>query len=115
PERAVTVALATALQESELRNLPGGDRDSVGLFQQRPSQGWGDPSQLSDPRYAAGAFYDALVEVPGWETMRITDAAQAVQRSAHPEAYQKWADEAEVLTAALAGNAPGSLTCRLSV
>ncbi|MQA26904.1 MAG: hypothetical protein GEU94_15910 [Micromonosporaceae bacterium] len=114
PERAITVALATALQESKLRNLPGGDRDSVGLFQQRPSQGWGDPKQLQDPRYAARAFYRHLVKVRGWKRMRITDAAQAVQKSAHPDAYQRWADEAESLTAALTGSVPGSLSCTLS-
>jgi hypothetical protein len=114
PERAVTVALATALQESKLRNLSTGDRDSVGLFQQRPSQGWGSPEQLNDPRYAAGAFYDHLVQIPGWQEMRITEAAQAVQKSAHPEAYQKWAEEAGVLAAGLAGDSPAVVACRFS-
>jgi hypothetical protein len=113
PRRAVTVALATALQESKLRNLGHGDRDSLGLFQQRPSQGWGEPDQLNDPRYASAAFYDRLVRVRGWQKMRVTDAAQAVQRSAHPEAYQKWASEADVLATALAGESPASVSCVL--
>jgi len=113
PRRAVTVALATALQESKLRNLGHGDRDSLGLFQQRPSQGWGKPDQLNDPRYAAGAFYERLVRIPDWQRMRVTEAAQAVQRSAHPEAYQKWASEAAVLAKALSGETPASITCVL--
>jgi hypothetical protein len=113
PDHAVVVALATALQESKLHNLPDGDRDSIGLFQQRPSQGWGDPKQLGDPRYAAGAFYDHLVQVNGWQELRVTDAAQDVQRSAHPEEYQKWAAEAATLTAALVGQSGGALSCSL--
>ena len=111
PERAVVVALATALQESKLKNLPEGDRDSVGLFQQRPSQGWGSPAQIGDPRYAAGRFYTALQKVRDWQQMQVTEAAQAVQHSAHPAAYQKWADEAEVLAAALLGDASGAVSC----
>jgi hypothetical protein len=111
PERAVVIALATAFQESRLRNLAGGDRDSVGLFQQRPSQGWGTPEQIRNPRYAATKFYNALRKVRGWEQMEITDAAQKVQRSAYPRAYQQWADEAEVLTRALLGNATGAVAC----
>lgn len=114
PERAVVVALATAYQESGLRNLDGGDRDSIGLFQQRPSQGWGTPTQISDPRYAANRFYAALKKVRGWERMRVTDAAQKVQRSAFPEAYQKWADESQVLTRALLGHATGAVACTVS-
>lgn len=117
PDRAVVVALATAMQESKLRNLPHlgahNDHDSVGLFQQRPSQGWGTEEQVSDPRYASRQFYLALQEVPGWEEMRITDAAQRVQRSAYPEAYQRWADEATVLATALLGRAPGAVNCRV--
>jgi hypothetical protein len=115
PVRAVVVALATARQESKLINLPGGDRDSVGLFQQRPSQDWGSPEQISDPRYAAGAFYTALLKVPGWQNMRVTDAAQAVQHSATPEAYERWADEADVLARALAGDANGAVACTVTV
>ena len=78
------VAVATAMQESSLRNLPGGDRDSIGLFQQRPSQGWGTPEQLADPAYQAGKFFDKLLTVEGWQQMPLTDAAQEVQRSAAP-------------------------------
>ena len=101
PERAVVVALATAFQESELKNLDYGDRDSVGLFQQRPSQGWGTPEQILDQRYSAGKFYSSLVKVRNWEGLRVTEAAQRVQRSAFPEAYEKWADESTVLAEAL--------------
>jgi hypothetical protein len=111
PDQALVVALAAALQESKLENLSGGDRDSVGLFQQRPSQGWGSAQQLHDPRYAARKFYAALARVPGWEQMRVTEAAQRVQRSAHPEAYEKWGDEAKVLGEALAGRASGAVAC----
>jgi hypothetical protein len=111
PEQAIVIALATAMQESHLENLSGGDRDSVGLFQQRPSQGWGTPENLADPRYAAGQFYTALNKVKGWQSMRVTDAAQRVQRSAYPEAYEQWATHAAVLTDALVGKAPTSLTC----
>jgi hypothetical protein len=113
PDRAATIALATALQESKLRNLPSGDRDSVGLFQQRPSQGWGTPEQLQSPRYAASRFYDHLVRVRGWQTMRLTDAAQAVQRSGHPELYQQWESHATTMTAALMGRVTGAVTCQL--
>jgi len=111
PERAVVVALATAFQESRLRNLPDGDRDSIGLFQQRPSQGWGTPEEIRDPRYAAGKFYSELVKVEGWENMRVTDAAQRVQRSAFPEAYEQWADESAVLTKALLGDVTAAVAC----
>ncbi|NLU78937.1 hypothetical protein HCA58_11230 [Micromonospora sp. HNM0581] len=114
PEQAVVVALATAYQESGLRNLAGGDRDSVGLFQQRPSQGWGTPEQIRDPRYAAGKFYAALKKVRGWEDMRVTDAAQKVQRSAFPEAYEKWADESQVLSRALLGHATTAVACAVN-
>ena len=88
PARAASIALATAYQESKLRNLDHGDRDSLGLFQQRPSQGWGTAEQLQDPYYAVNAFYDALVKVDGYQAMRITEAAQKVQRSGFPEAYE---------------------------
>ena len=111
PDRAVLVALATALQESELFNLSGGDRDSVGLFQQRPSMGWGSVDDIQDPRYAARAFYNQLVRIPGWEELRVTEAAQQVQRSAFPEAYEKWVEEATVLSEALVGQSPGAVTC----
>ncbi|MFC7532108.1 hypothetical protein [Actinoplanes sp. GCM10030250] len=111
PEQAVVVALATAFQESKLENLDDGDRDSVGLFQQRPSQGWGTFEEIKDPRYAAGKFYASLKKVKGWQKMRVTDAAQKVQRSAYPEAYEKWADESRVLAAALTGRATGAVEC----
>ncbi|MFI7427559.1 hypothetical protein ACIBPB_11290 [Micromonospora sp. NPDC049836] len=111
PERAVVVALATAYQESHLRNIAHGDRDSLGLFQQRPSQGWGTPAQIRDPRYAAEKFYAALKKVKGWEKLRVTEAAQRVQRSAYPEAYQKWAVKSEVLSRALLGHATGAVAC----
>jgi hypothetical protein len=110
-ERGVVVALATAMQESKLENLTHGDRDSLGLFQQRPSQGWGTPQQIQDPRYAARKFYESLAKVRGWEELRVTEAAQRVQRSAYPEAYEKWADDAAVLAAALLGRATGAVAC----
>jgi hypothetical protein len=113
-QRAITIALATAWQESKLRNLSGGDRDSIGLFQQRPSQGWGTRAQISDPRYATRAFYAALVKVKGWESMRVTDAAQTVQRSAYPEAYEKWAGKSELLAKALTGEAVGAVSCMVT-
>ncbi|WP_446591349.1 hypothetical protein [Streptomyces sp. LARHCF249] len=100
PDRAVTIALATAMQESALRNLDHGDRDSLGLFQQRPSMGWGTPAQITDPVYSAGIFYDRLVEVPGYSRMPLTVAAQKVQRSGYPQAYAKHETDATVLTAA---------------
>jgi hypothetical protein len=111
PTRAVQVALATALQESKLHNLDGGDRDSIGLFQQRPSQGWGTPDQIADPRYAAGRFYTALLRVRGWSGRTIADAAQAVQHSADGSAYERWADEAGILADAFAGDTPGAVAC----
>jgi hypothetical protein len=114
PERGVIVALATALQESKLQDRESGDRDSVGLFQQRPSQGWGTTDKLQDPRYAADKFYTALKKVKNWQTMRVTDAAQRVQRSAYPNAYQKWADEAAVLARALTGRATGAVACTVT-
>lgn len=114
PERAIVIALATAFQESSLENLPYGDRDSVGLFQQRPSQGWGTVEQIMDPRYAAEQFYAALEKVRGWETLRVTDAAQAVQRSAFPEAYEKWADDAAVLAGALVGRTSATVACSVA-
>jgi hypothetical protein len=110
---AVTIALATAIQESKLRNLTYGHADSLGLFQQRPSQGWGSPEEVRDPVHASRAFYDALVEVPGWQDGRVTDVAQAVQRSAYPEAYADHAAEGRVMSAALTGTEPAAVGCRL--
>jgi hypothetical protein len=111
PDHAVTIALATALQESKLVNLSYGDRDSVGLFQQRPSMGWGTPQQLQDPVYAAGAFYDRLTKIRGWQNASVTDAAQAVQRSGAPYAYADWESEARALARAFTGEAPAGFTC----
>lgn len=114
PERAVVIALATALQESKLENVEHGDRDSLGLFQQRPSQGWGTPEQIRDPRYSSGRFYASLQKVKGWKEMRVTDAAQRVQRSAYPNAYEKWVDEATVLARALTGRATRAVECTVT-
>jgi hypothetical protein len=111
PERAIVIALATAQQESRLRNLDYGDRDSLGLFQQRPSSGWGTDAQVQDPVYAANAFYDHLVEIPGWDSGRLTEVSQAVQRSAFPEAYQRWEAMATTLAAAQLSDAPDQITC----
>jgi hypothetical protein len=114
PGRAATIGIATAMQESKLVNLPGGDRDSLGLFQQRPSQGWGTPAQIQDPVYASNAFYDVLVKVEGYESLPITKAAQTVQRSAFPTAYADHEPEARILASALTGFSPGGLSCVLS-
>ncbi|MFF9086988.1 heavy metal transporter [Streptomyces sp. NPDC014991] len=111
PERAVTIALATALQESGLRNIGHGDRDSLGLFQQRPSQGWGTERQIMDPAYAAGIFYAHLSKVPDYTGLPLTVAAQRVQRSGYPEAYAKHEPDAALLAAALTGRAAATLTC----
>ncbi len=111
PDHAVTVALATAMQESGLRNLSGGDRDSAGLFQQRPSQGWGTYAEVTDPAYAAGAFYDKLATEPDWTALSVTQAAQLVQRSATPEAYARWEPAARATARALTGESPATLTC----
>jgi cell wall-associated NlpC family hydrolase len=106
PVFGLVVAIATALQESGLVNLTTAtDHDSLGLFQQRPSQGWGTVAQVTDPTYAAGAFYDALLKVPNWQAMSLTDAAQAVQRSAFPDAYAKWETEARDIVGQDAGAA----------
>ncbi|WP_433319237.1 hypothetical protein ACQP0U_13795 [Micromonospora sp. CA-269861] len=116
PRRALVVALATAMQESNLYNLAsdvlpesaeypnqgsGSDHDSVGLFQQRPSSGWGTVAQLMRPSYAARAFYTALNEIPGWQDMSVTAAAQSVQISAFPDAYAQHEDRATTVAAAL--------------
>ncbi|WP_371498918.1 hypothetical protein OG871_23230 [Kitasatospora sp. NBC_00374] len=111
PERAVTIALATAMQESKIHNLEGGDRDSVGLFQQRPSQGWGTADQIMDPVYATNKFLDGLVKVPGYARLPLTDAAQQVQKSGFPQAYAKHETNATLVSAALTGREPAALTC----
>ncbi|MFG3645068.1 M23 family metallopeptidase [Micromonospora sp. NPDC047762] len=115
PARGWVIAVATALQESTLRNLPGGDRDSVGLFQQRPSQGWGTPAQLQDPVYASERFFEKLATLKGWQAMPLTEAAQAVQVSAFPDAYATWEGPATHLVTAIADAAglpsDGLATC----
>ncbi|WFE26248.1 M23 family metallopeptidase [Solwaraspora sp. WMMD791] len=121
PPRGWVIAVATAMQESALRNLGNlgsrNDHDSLGLFQQRPSQGWGTPEQLQDPAYSSGKFYDKLLTIDGWETMALTVAAQRVQVSAFPDAYAKHEPLAtrivNVLTdgAARAVSGPDGLRC----
>jgi len=108
PVRGWVIAVATALQESDLINSGAAtDHDSLGLFQQRPSQGWGTPEQIMNPDYAASKFYEHLLRVPGWQTMPLTDAAQAVQRSAFPDAYQKHEARAtEIVKAYTGGTLP---------
>ena len=99
PPQASVDALAAAMQESGLRNLNGGDRDSLGLFQQRPSQGWGSPQQIQDPSYATRQFLQHLVQLPNWQSLPAGQAVQQVQRSADAsgEAYQRWSDDARQL------------------
>lgn len=111
PTAAVTVAYAAALQESHLHNVDYGDRDSVGIFQQRPSQGWGTPSQLMDPVYATTKFFAALVKVPGYQSMPVYRAAQAVQRSADGAAYGQYDQVAGMLSAAFTGDASRAVSC----
>lgn len=112
PARATTIALATAMQESSLRNLDHGDRDSLGLFQQRPSQGWGSEAEVQDPYYATGRFLDSLVRVDGWRDMEVTVAAQRVQRSAFPDAYARWETLGRLWASALRGQTGGvAITC----
>jgi len=108
----LVIALATAMQESSLRNLNYGDRDSLGLFQQRPSTGWGTPAQVTDPVYASRLFFGGpsnpnkgktrgLLDISGWQSMSVTRAAQAVQISAYPDAYAKWESSARAWLAQL--------------
>lgn len=112
PARAASIALATAYQESKIENIEHGDRDSLGLFQQRPSQGWGSEEEILDPYFATNAFYDGLEEVDGYHDMRITEAAQRVQRSGFPEAYEQHAEDARALASALTGQSQGGhFTC----
>lgn len=112
PAQGIVVALAAAAQESGLRNVRYGDRDSLGLFQQRPSTGWGTPAQVLDPTRATLAFYGGaanpnkghtrgLLDIPGWPAMTVTQAAQAVQISAFPDAYAKWEPSARAWLAQL--------------
>ena len=111
PRQAVTIALAAALQESKLHNLDYGDRDSVGIFQQRPSEGWGSATQLQDPVYATTKFYTALAKVHGYTAMPVYQAAQEVQHSADGSAYQQWTDIARQLTGYFTGKSPHNVSC----
>lgn len=113
PARAATIANATAIQESKLRNISFGDRDSLGLFQQRPSQGWGTEAQILDPVYATNKFYDVLTKIDGYQSMEITKVAQKVQRSGSPMAYADHEQEGRILASTLAGHSPGGFGCRL--
>lgn len=114
PEYGWVVALATAMQESTLVNVDYGDRDSLGLFQQRTSQGWGSEAQIMDPVLASKAFYGVaahtpnpgLLDISGWQSMSVTEAAQAVQRSAYPDAYAKWETLARDIIDHESGTAP---------
>ena len=111
PARAVTVAYAAAWQESKLQNLTYGDRDSVGIFQQRPSQGWGRRSQIENPVYATSRFFGALTKVPGYQRMPVYKAAQAVQRSADGAAYQQYQLLSAYMARAFTGQVPHAVSC----
>lgn len=110
PQQAAVIAIATAMQESRLENLSHGTADSLGLFQQRPSQGWGTPAEIMQPVYAATAFYSRLVEVPDWQELPLTVAAQDVQHSAYPDAYAQWQPLATALVDAFSGSAAACAT-----
>ena len=110
PAQALTIAYATAFQESKLENLGYGDRDSVGIFQQRPSQGWGTAAQLQDPAYASQAFFGALVKVPNYTAIPVYQAAQAVQKSADGSAYQQYEQTAAQLATDFTTR-PHAVTC----
>ena len=114
PARAATIAIAAAYQESKLYNLQYGDRDSLGLFQQRPSQGWGTRAQILQPAHAINAFYDALDRIGDYEAMAVTVAAQKVQRSGYPSAYADHEPDARVLASALTGNSRRAFACRIA-
>lgn len=113
PPRAASIAITTAIQESKLRNLGYGDRDSLGLFQQRPSQGWGTAAQIQDPVHASNRFYDELVKIPGYQSANITKIAQQIQRSGFPGAYAEHETEGRTLASVLTGASPAGLGCRL--
>ncbi|WP_433283173.1 hypothetical protein [Micromonospora sp. CA-244673] len=103
PERAAVISIATSLQESKLENLghlgDANDHDSLGLFQQRPSSGWGTPEQITNPEYSTLSFLKGLKQVDGWDKMPLTDAAQTVQVSAYPDAYAQWEQQATDIVA----------------
>ncbi|MCB0911052.1 MAG: hypothetical protein KDB60_05470 [Propionibacteriaceae bacterium] len=109
--RAASIALATAYQESGIRNLDYGHADSLGLFQQRPSKGWGTEEQIMDPWYSTNTFYKAMERITDWESRDINDVAQAVQRSAYPDAYRRHVQNARTLASSLTGETPASFTC----
>ena len=111
PQQAVTIALATAIQESQLHNLDYGDRDSVGVFQQRPSQGWGTKAELENPVYATTKFFAALVKVPNYATMPVDQAAQDVQHSGDGSAYEQWVSVATQLAGYFTGASPHGVSC----
>lgn len=111
PEGAVAIAYATAMQESHLHNVNYGDRDSVGVFQQRPSEGWGTAQQLEDPVYATTKFFDALVHIPGYLRIPVHTAAQEVQHSADGTAYEQYEQFASLLARAFTGQAPRAVWC----
>jgi hypothetical protein len=111
PARAASIALTTALTESKLHNLDHGDRDSVGLFQQRPSQGWGSKSKLMDPYYATRQFYDRLVKISGWKSAKIATIAQRIQISGEPAAYREHEQDGRVLASVLTGHSKKSIRC----
>lgn len=113
PERAAVLTLAAALQESKLRNLAlgEGDRDSVGILQQRPSQGWGTAAQISDVHYATGKFLDAVVKVPSWQDDSLATVVQSVQFSADGTAYAKHEQQAQQIADALVGHNPAGVSC----
>ena len=113
PARAATIANATAIVESKLRNIKFGDRDSLGLFQQRPSQGWGTKAQILDPVHATNKFYDALIKIDGYQSMAITTVAQKVQHSGFPQAYADHEEQGRILASTLSGHSPGGIGCRL--
>nr|WP_237739427.1 hypothetical protein [Microbacterium yannicii] len=112
PDRGIAIALGTAMQESWIRNLDWGDRDSLGLFQQRPSTGWGTEAEVRDPVHSIKAFFGGahdpngsrtrgLLDIAGWQSMSFADAAQAVQVSAYPDRYAQWEAPAHAWLAAL--------------
>jgi hypothetical protein len=111
PRQAVIIAYAAALQESDLHNLAYGDRDSVGVFQQRPSQGWGPARDLKNPIYATTRFFGALVRVHDYTTMPVQAAAQAVQHSADGSAYGQWTTVAAQLAGYFTGSSPHGVSC----
>ncbi|MFC9972598.1 hypothetical protein ACFVH6_17095 [Spirillospora sp. NPDC127200] len=111
PERAAVIAYATAIQESHIRNLPDGDRDSVGMFQQRPSQGWGSPDKLRDPVTSTSKFFDGLVKVKDYLDRDLHDAAQRVQRSADGDAYAQHEPDGKLLARAFTGREPATVRC----